>query len=828
MRGYSVVAAIFLSLFGLPFLGMGLFFAFTSFLRGGPQGWMGVVFGLFFACIGLGLIIASVVGFRISKQQDELKAANPDKPWLWRKDWAEGRANGGDPRANITAWVFTGFWDLLSVLIAFNVLPKAVESGDPKALLILLLPAAGIFITALAVRGTLRIWRYGRTSFQSRTLPFCPGGNLQGSIHLKLPSAIPHGIDLRLSCKRRIVTGSGKNQTVNDMVLWQDEKNVPAESVTRGFTDAEIPVEFAIPAAAYETNADNPNDRVYWQLHAKADVPGVDFNDNYELPVFRTEATHLGLGEERSFEGSNATEGAQPQTESPVAAPASTHVIFREDLAGISFYFPPLRNHGQALSVVVVAIIWSSVVYFLWTHAGAPWLFRILFSLFEILVGYMFLTVVFGSALIRVREGMLQVRSAILGFGSLQQIPFAEVGSISPLSQGQANRSGDILYGISIKKSDGREIKIAASSLTQVEARWIVGSMERAMGRKQDTRVEFQSIYGSPPQSSAGFAGASSTTLPLKFRTVHKSVGVVGFAIWLAFAGFMFAHVFSVTKTVHGTPPPKAETPVSIPIGSMTDEAAVRLARLPVQQQAEELLARSIGHDNRALEMLEHDVESWTSAVRLTDKMKQLDARATYSTDLRVRQADADLWLAMEGWHHNLEAVGLLIKRSETDRQYRPNAFYFLGIEGGRGVDSEHVFAVLRDRALNDPDPVVRQWSVEGLRFLKTDEALDVLFQSFTHDSNYSVRDRAGCNLSDCGIFTRAQRMRLVPKLIDLAEDRNIDSQMRSWVFMALQGITDVSLPGNAVAWRTWYKQHGAEKAAEFESLPWFQVRGDQ
>ena len=117
---------------------------------------------------------------------------------------------------------------------------------------------------------------------------------------------------------------------------------------------------------------------------------------------------------------------------------------------------------------------------------------------------------------------------------------------------------------------------------------------------------------------------------------------------------------------------------------------------------------------------------------------------------------------------------------------------------------------------------------MEGLRFLKTDEALDVLFQSFTHDSNYSVRDRAGCNLSDCGIFTRAQRMRLVPKLIDLAEDRNIDSQMRSWVFMALQGITDVSLPANAAAWRTWYKQHGAEKTAEFEALPWFQVRGDQ
>ena len=828
MRSSSIIGAILLTLFGLPFLGMGLFFAFASASRGGPQAWIGVVFGLFFACIGLGLMSASIVGVRISKQQDELKAANPDKPWLWRKDWAEGRANGGDPRANITAWVFTGFWDFVSIFVASNVLPKLLKDGDPKALLVLIFPLAGVFITALAVRGTLRIWRYGRTSFQCGTVPFCPGRYLQGVIHLKLPSSIPHGTDLRLSCKRRIVTGSGNSQSVNEMVLWQDEKNIPAESVTRGFTDAEIPVDFAIPLDAYETNGDNPNDRVYWQLHAKADVPGVDFTDNYELPVFRTGATSPAVRQPMTLENSPASTIAQPQTEFPAPAPASTHVVFRDDQEGTCFYFPPLRNHGQALGVLAFAIIWSVVVYFLWTHEDAPWLFRITFSFCEILVGYMLLSVVFGSALIRVHEGMLQVRSAILGLGALQQIPFAEIASISSLSQGQANTSGEVLYGISIKKSDGREIKIAASSLTQVEVRWIVASMERAMGRKQDTRVDFQSIYGAPPQSSAGFVGAaSSTILPLKFRTAQKSVGVAGFAIWLAFAGFMFARVFTGVKTVHRTPP-KAEAPVSIPTTPMTDEDAARIGRLPKQQQAEELLARSIGHDKRALDMLENDVESWTSEVRLTDRMKQLDSRAEYSTDLRVRQADADLWLAMEGWHHNQEAVGLLMKRIERDRQYRPSAYYFLGMEGARGIDSEHAFAELRDAALKDPDPVVRQWAVEGLRFFKTDDALDVLFESFTHDSTYSVRDRAGCNLSDCGVFTRSQRMRLVPKLIELADDRSLNSQMRNWVFMALQEITDVSLPADAAAWRTWYKQHGAEKTAEFEALPWYEVRGER
>jgi hypothetical protein len=830
MQKNSIAAAVFLSLFGMPFLGMGLFFAYIAASRGGPQAPIGVVLGLFFACIGAGLIFAAIGGYRLLKQQNAIRAANADKPWLWRKDWAEGRANGGSPRANITLWVFTGLWDFMSAFVAFNVLPKLLQSGDPKALLVLIFPLAGAGVTAFAVRGTLRIWRYGRTAFWCDTLPFCPGAHVKGVIHLKLPTATAHGIDLRLSCKRRIVTGSGKNQSVTEMALWQDEKNIPAQSVMHGLQDAEIPVDFTIPPDIYETNDDNPNDRVYWQLRAKADVPGVDFDDNYELPVFRTAGSPAATVQPPSFAAFASGAAVQPQAEAPAPAPASTHVVYADDGQGPSFYFPPLRNHGQALGVVLFATIWSAVVYFLWTHQGVPWIFRIVFSLFEVLVGYILLNVVFGSALIRVREGMLQVRSAILGLGSLQQIFFSDVASISLLGQGQVNTSGEILYGISIRKGDGRELKIAASSLTHVEARWIVSTLERAMGREQDTRVEFQSMYGAPPQRSGGFSGtAAPTNIPLKFKRAPKSVGLLGFAIWLAVAGFMFYRFFSNAnvRAVRRAPTTTAAT-APIPTAPMTDEDASRIASLPVQGQAEELLARSIGHDERAMELFEDNIESWTSNVRLSARMKQLDPRATYSTDLRVRQADAALWLAMEGWHRNQEAVDLLLQRAEQDQQYRPTAYYMLGIEGARGVDSDHVFSVLRDRALNDPDPVVRQWAVEGLRFFKTDEALDVLFESFTHDSNYNVRDRAGCNVSDCGIFTRAQRMRFVPKLIELADDPTLNPQMRNWTFMALREITDVSLPADAAAWHKWYEEHGAEKAEEFEALPWYEVRGDQ
>jgi hypothetical protein len=127
-----------------------------------------------------------------------------------------------------------------------------------------------------------------------------------------------------------------------------------------------------------------------------------------------------------------------------------------------------------------------------------------------------------------------------------------------------------------------------------------------------------------------------------------------------------------------------------------------------------------------------------------------------------------------------------------------------------------------------DQDAIVRQWAVEGMRFLGKEEVLDELFTSFTEDPANGVRDRAGCNISDCGILTRKQRMTMVPKLIDLAMNPRTTGQMRSWTFLALQEITDENLPADAVAWSRWYQDHGAEKMAAFERLEWWQVRGDE
>ena len=816
----SIAGAIFLCVFGLPFAAFGLFFAVAIATKQppDPNAWMGVAFGLFFSCIGFGLMAAAVYGYKKAKQQAALEDANPGTPWLWKPDWAARRADGVSPAGNIGAWIFAGLWDCISFPLAATILPKLIARNDLRALLVAIFPLIGIGITAFAMRGTLRTLRYGKTAFCFDVPTFSPGAQMKGSIRLKPVSDLPHGFDLTLSCKRRIVTGSGKNQNVQEQVLWQDSKNVPGDFVVRDPSQAAVPVDFAIPPGALETDEENANDRVYWELRAQADVPGVDFDDKYQVPVYRTQGAD-------NAQLSNVEAGASAAAEEPVVtAPAETHIVYSDDGAGPSFYFPPLRNHTQAVGVVVFAAIWSGVVYFLWNDARAPWFFRIVFSLAEVLVGYMLLSVVFGSALLRVRNGALEVRNSILGLGSLRTIPFGDVASLAPLSQGQAGTSGRMLCGIALERSDGRKINVAASSLSEQEARWVVATLEHAMGRKQDTRVQFQSMYGPPPQHGAwAAAGAAPARLPGAVpvtRRTQRVFAVIGFALWLIFAVPFFRSFFRVASS-----PSRRATPAPARTASLDSS---RIGSLSAQQQAEALLEGSVQHDERALDLFERQIAGWTGTLQLTDRMNRLEWRSRFSRDLRVRQANADLNLAIQGWSRNRDSVDRLMKRAQADPGLRPAAYYYLGMEGGRGVESERVFALLSDRALHDEDPTARQWAVEGLRFFKTDEALETLYQSFTTDRSFTVRDRAGCNVSDCGIFTRAQRMRLVPRLIELSGDPTLAPQMRSWVFMALGEITDASPPADTAAWQSWYQQHGAEKTREFAALPWYRVRGDE
>jgi hypothetical protein len=505
----------------MPFLGFGLFAAYTflfstpsTHTSGSPI--IGVMVALVFAAIGGGLMFGAVYGYRKQKQDEATKEANPDSPWLWRKDWAANRADSLKRSTIYGWWIGAGLVSMIVVPILVNVLPQLVRDSDPIALVLMGFALIPALLLVGAVRATIRRERYGKTYFEFGSLPFSPGSHLRGHIQLRLNTAADHGIDLRLSCIRRIVTNSGKNRTTNDAVLWKDEKNVPQSYLSVGPLGTAMPVDFAIPEDGYETNHERSDDQLLWVLHAQADVPGVDYSDDFEVPVFRTSASSardVSLSSAPSFStepinaGSfaAATAPAFQSDSSDVTAPARPRVVVSTTTEGdTEFYFPPFRNRGQTLGLFLFTAVWTAIVYFLW-NSHAPWLFAAVFGFFDLIMIYGCIQSAFGSTRIVVGHGKVTAARKIFGPGKPREFLFADIQGVlatAGLQQGKSGSNASCL--VRLKTTSGKDFTLADNIADRQEARWVVAQIEKLVGLKQDTHVELADSFGRslgpPPQ----------------------------------------------------------------------------------------------------------------------------------------------------------------------------------------------------------------------------------------------------------------------------------------------------------------------------------------
>src|SRR6266436_5741727 len=832
-------AAVFLAVFGLPFFGGGLTFIYAQLVSRGNfsafQTVAAILFGSVFVFIGGVLIYAAIGGYGRLKKQAAIEEANPLSPWLWRTDWAMRRAESLNKKSEILYWVLAILCNMVTLPFLFSIVPSYLRNNDSRVFLLLGFNLLGAILIVKAVRTTMQHHRFGDTYFEFDALLFSPGERVAGRIHLRFETQAEHGIDLRLSCVRKFTSGSGDSRSTSKVVLWQADKNVPAGAVGPGPLGRAIPVDFSPPADCVATNHDNPNDQILWLLHAQADVPGVDYSDDFEIPVFRgatstAPATELGTGiRAETCNFGFATAQTRDADSAGAAQPEHTKVVVSMGSGGTEFYFPAFRNPGRALILLLVTVVWSAVIYLMYLK-HAPLLFFILFGLTDLLIIAGFLHATFGSSRIGVRSGEILSRTGIFGLGPTRRIQVSDVASILPVvSMVQGGNSGTALHAIRMRLKNGSKITLADEIDSRQEARWVVSQIETLAGMKLDTHVEVDlplGVSSQPPQQASGQIFTSSA----QRKSATASVGVF-FVFLFAMFGFMawrmtsFSSRTKSSRTAAAPIKPVARRVFSAPL---TDADVERVRTMPAQAQAEELLERAIGHDPRALELFDELVDGWRGHIRMSDRMKQLEQRSEFSKDLRVRYAHADINLALEGWQKNEQAADLLIQRAQSDPGYRAWAVYYLGMLAGRGIGYDRIHGLLLNYVRHDKDATVRQWAVEGMRFLGKDEVLDELFTSFTEDPANAVRDRAGCNISDCGIFTRKQRMAMVPKLIDLAMNPRTTGQMRNWTFLALQEVTDENLPADALVWSRWYQEHGSEKMAEFKRLDWWQVRGDE
>src|SRR5438309_8549153 len=134
-------AAVFLTLFGLPFLGGGLLVLFAQ-LTTRPNASVAktitsVMASLVLVLVGGGLIYAAISGYGRVKKQAAIEESNPLSPWLWRTDWASRRAESLTKKSEVTYWVICILCNLILLPVVVGLVPKMASTADPRAFILL-------------------------------------------------------------------------------------------------------------------------------------------------------------------------------------------------------------------------------------------------------------------------------------------------------------------------------------------------------------------------------------------------------------------------------------------------------------------------------------------------------------------------------------------------------------------------------------------------------------------------------------------------------------------------------------------------------------------
>jgi hypothetical protein len=470
MNGSGKLASAVLILFSLPFLGFGAFAFFMGLQKlvaGAPaQNWVFALFGLFFFAIGAALMGGAILGPAKMKQAEQRRAEHPQEPWLWRNDWAEGYVKSTRKSNLISKCVFAALWTLVSLPVVFLV-PKETIQQRPVVAVAFLFPAIGVFLIIVAFREILRRVEFGNTSLQLASVPCVIGREFRGAIHARFPHSPDHGVRLKLTCVQRITTGSGKDQNTSEKILWRDELNLSGAELYPAPTGTSIPVSFLVPAEAISADSSHPRNQIIWLLTAEADVPGVDYKDSFELPVFRT-----------------ASSPAVSQDEArPIEAPERPTIVVRPaGNGGTEFYFPAGRNPGFATSTTAFSTAFGAMIWFMLAH-HIPFIFPLVFSLFDLILVYASVQLWVGTSTVVIGAGVVRLRSGVLGGGKVQEIQAAQVTSIQAVISGQqGGAAGTPYYDIQFWLADDRKVIAGKTVRDKHEVEWLVSEMKRLIG----------------------------------------------------------------------------------------------------------------------------------------------------------------------------------------------------------------------------------------------------------------------------------------------------------------------------------------------------------
>jgi len=281
-------------LFGSLFVAMGVFIYLmvtgvipTKTKSADAPPWVGVIAGAIFAVAGLWVMLHGLGGVLRQRWSRKMKLRYGDE--LWRSDhkWNEHRAR--DMQARGVRQMLFGMLFMILFAAPFNfIIYASLKEGSKVGLVF---GCVNLFVAVYSIAFFYRLARwmkYGTGQVRFRKCPYYLGEKLELDYvpARKLSNVTKLTCTLRCIREAYITTQSGGDTTTTivSSALYEQTRDIDGDAAASSY-DRSIALSFDLPADAPTTCLiDAPP--TYWQLEVSAEMPGVNLDSRFLLPVY--------------------------------------------------------------------------------------------------------------------------------------------------------------------------------------------------------------------------------------------------------------------------------------------------------------------------------------------------------------------------------------------------------------------------------------------------------------------------------------------------------------------------------------------------------------
>ena len=299
---------------------------------------------------------------RAEEFHQQTKSTSQQLDWHLRKGWGTATIRSEAKSGLIAIWGFAILWNAVSWPLIL-VLPKELAKENYPALFALAFPLIGLLLFYQALRKLHEYRRFGVVLFEMDPYPGAIGGHVGGHIQV---SRLDYGTatvpaskwSVRLECVYSYISGSGKNRSRRESIKWAEEGTPRIESAVQG---VKLAFRFDVPANLAEADVEQTGAYHFWRLSVKADIPGVDLNRQFNIPVFRTGETSSSVRHDISAQVAEQNEQKSEAVRQSISQgnfdlPGLSRAMRFSDYGGeIRMAFPMFRNKVLTLFAAIFA-----------------------------------------------------------------------------------------------------------------------------------------------------------------------------------------------------------------------------------------------------------------------------------------------------------------------------------------------------------------------------------------------------------------------------------------------------------------------------------------